>query len=73
MRNKNITIIYIVIFIGLICVYGYIWVLVEILNNNIYAIESLKKDLILSIGMAFISTTGFYLKIRLAQKNKKNP
>lgn len=61
---------YIGIFVVLAIIYCLIWIFAELFSANIYKVEFLKKDIVLSIGMGLISTIGFYLKIRLAQKNK---
>lgn len=60
----------IALFLCLTFVYGYIWVLVDIVKEHQYNAESLKKDLFISALMSLISTSGFYLKIWLAKKNK---
>lgn len=63
---------YMGIFIALASFFGYMWVIVRIFSGTeVYTADILKRDLILSIGMAVISTFGLYLKVILAQRNKK--
>lgn len=60
------------LFIALTSFYGYMWVIVRVFYETIdYSSDILKSDMILSIGMALISTLGFYLKIVLTTAQNK--
>jgi len=54
-------IVYFVIFIGLTTFYGFFW---EIAIARIDPIYAIKKEILIPIAMALISTIGFYIMVR---------
>lgn len=77
-KNKLLfkVVIYTAIFIFLVLFYAYFWTISHTLSNGMYCMEQLKRDFILSLGLALISTLGIYFTIFITKKNanktKKN-